>query len=59
MCHYFLGLSLPSPPPTLSFRVPPRTAMALLMARLGARQRLQATDVGALAGAVHVAVIAA
>jgi len=59
MRHYLRRLSLPSPQPPLSIRVPPSSASATLVPRLGAPERLAATDTGTLAGAVHVAVIAA
>ena len=59
MRHYLRRLSLTSPQPPLSLRVPPSSASAALVARLGAPERLAATDAGTLAGAVHIAVIAA
>jgi hypothetical protein len=59
MRHYFWLLPLPLSPPALPGGVPPRTTSAPLIPRLTAPLRLAAADLRALAGAVHVAVIAA
>jgi hypothetical protein len=59
MRHYFWLLPLSLSPPALPGGVPPRTAAAALIPRLTAPLRLAAADLRALAGAVHVAVIAA
>ena len=59
MRHYFWLLPLPLSPPALPGGVPPRTAAAPLIPRLSPPLRLAAADLRALAGAVHVAVIAA
>jgi hypothetical protein len=59
MRHYFWLLSLSLSPPVLPGGVSPRTAAAPLVACLSLPLRLAATDLCALARAVHVAVIAA
>ena len=59
MRHYFWLLPLPLSPPALPGGVLPRTATAALIPSLRPLLRLAATDFRALAGAVHVAVVAA
>jgi hypothetical protein len=58
MRHYCLLLSLPLAPPALPGGVPPRTAVAPLIPSLRPPLRLAAADPRALAGAIHIAVIA-
>ncbi len=59
MRHFVVFLSLSLAPPALPGGVPPRTAAAFLISRLSPLERLVTPDPCALAGAVHVAVVAA
>ena len=59
MRHFVAFLSLPLGPPELPGGVAPRTAAASLIPALGPLKRLMTPDLCAVAGAVHVAVIAA
>src|ERR1700729_2276761 len=59
MRHYFCLLSLPLSPPALPGGMSSRTLTAPLVPRLCPTLRLAAADPRALAGAIHVAVVAA
>jgi len=59
MRHYFWLWSLPLSPPALPGGMSSRTRTAPLIPRLCPPLRLAAADLRALAGAIHVAVIAA